>query len=83
MYAYNPEDDIIFLSRTNNYASIETAEKLAVFTWGSVCIYDSKKQMVYPATLSDVITYEKDPAACDYVYLRVNWAQGNLAVIYR
>ena len=83
MYAYNPEDQIIFLSTTSDYSKIEEADKLAVFTWGYACIFDSAKKMVYPAAMSDIITYEKDPSACDFVYLRVNWAQGNLAVVYR
>lgn len=83
MYAYNPEDAIIFLANTMDYSKIETASKIAVFTWGAACIFDSETGIVYPAKLSDVITYEKDPANCDFVHLRVNWAQGNLAVIYR
>lgn len=83
MYAFNSEDDIIFLANTKDSSKIEQADKIAVFTWGYACIFDSKRNMVYPATMSDIITYEKDPAACDFVYLRVNWAQGNLAVVYR
>lgn len=83
IYGYNDEDDIIFLANTKIKSKIEESEKIAVFTWGACCIYDSVKGIVYPATMSDVISYEEDPSGCDYTFLYVNWAQGKLAIIYR
>ena len=83
MYAYNSEDDVIFLANTKVRSQVETAEKLAVFTWDVACIFDSETGIVYPASSSDIISYINDPDNCDYVYLYTSWAQGKLAIVYR
>ena len=83
MYAYNSEDDVIFLANTKVRSQVETAEKMAVFTWDVACIFDSETGIVYPASSSDIISYINDPDNCDYVYLYTSWAQGKLAIVYR
>lgn len=83
MYAYNNEDDIIFLANTKDDSQIESADKVAIFTWDVACIFDSETGIVYPASTEDIICYTDDPDNCDYVYLYTTWAQGKLAIVYR
>lgn len=83
MYAYNNEDNVIFLSGTTTRNNVATADKIAIYTWDTACIFDSETGIVYPAYTSDIVSYIDDPDNCDYVYLYTNWAQTKLAIVYR
>ena len=83
MYAYNSDDNVIFLANTNDHNQIEESDKIAVYTWDVACIFDSETGIVYPASTSDITGYVNDPENCDYVYLYTSWAQTKIAVVYR